>query len=56
MNEAQQQGVRGTPTFLIGEREASGRVAVRKAHHGASPGDAWFWQLLDPVLEAAGGR
>jgi protein-disulfide isomerase len=48
--EARKLGVRGTPTFLIGALESSGRVAIRKAHQGASPGDAWFRQLLDPVL------
>jgi protein-disulfide isomerase len=56
LQEGLRLGVRGTPTFLIGDLERSGRVAVRRAHQGASPGDAWFRQLLDPVLAAAEAR
>jgi len=46
VEEARALGVSGTPAFLIGQLDSTGRVTVQVAHQGVSRGSQWFIDLL----------
>lgn len=51
--EANRLGIEGTPSFLIGSLDGSGRLRAVVAHRGVAKGSKWLTNLLEPANESS---